>query len=186
MPVWSKKGTAVTSLYPIQLSLHSVAPTCSYSQKGVDHATPPFLQELRMCGVASRTKCQGIQIPDGIPCTTTCLLLETQGCHPCLDGPWVLRNETGVPGHPDLKQDSQGISASIHLWTQERKHSRCRWSGSLQLTCAPGVAEVTLDHAAGLAIPVADATAVFFGCRSDDAITADFLGNQRVRLSVCV
>ena len=51
-----------------------------------------------------------------------------------------------------------------------------------ELTCAPSVAEVALDHAAGLAVPAADPTPVFFGRRPDDAITADFLNKQSAGL----
>lgn len=54
------------------------------------------------------------------------------------------------------------------------------------LTCPPGVAEVTLHHTTGLAIPAADSTPVFFGCRPDDAITADFLENQRAGFACVV
>ena len=41
------------------------------------------------------------------------------------------------------------------------------------------MAEVTFHHTAGLAVPTADSTPVFFGCRPDDAITADFLLNKQ-------
>lgn len=61
-----------------------------------------------------------------------------------------------------------------------------QWPGPpflrLELTCAPSVAEVALDHAAGLAVPAADPTPVFFGRRPDDAITADFLNKQSAGL----
>ena len=46
----------------------------------------------------------------------------------------------------------------------------------------PSVAEVALDHAAGLAVPATDPTPVFFGRRPDDAITADFLNKQSAGL----
>lgn len=61
-----------------------------------------------------------------------------------------------------------------------------QWPGSPfprpELTCAPSVAEVALDHAAGLAVPAADPTPVFLGRRPDDAITADFLNKQSAGL----
>lgn len=57
---------------------------------------------------------------------------------------------------------------------------------SLLLTCPPGVTEVTLHHAAGLAVPTADPTPVFLGRRPDDAITADFLKNQSAGLFLCL
>lgn len=50
------------------------------------------------------------------------------------------------------------------------------------LTCAPRVAEVALHYAAGLAVTTADPTPVFLGRGPDDAITADFLNNQRAGL----
>ena len=46
----------------------------------------------------------------------------------------------------------------------------------------PSVAEVALDHAAGLAVPAADPTPVFLGRRPDDAVTADFLNKQSAGL----
>lgn len=53
------------------------------------------------------------------------------------------------------------------------------------LTCPPGVAEVTLHHTTGLAIPAADTTPVFFGCRPNDAITADFLEKSKSWVRLC-
>lgn len=50
------------------------------------------------------------------------------------------------------------------------------------LTCTPRVAEVALHHAAGLAVPAADPTPVFLGRGPDDAITANFLNDQRAGL----
>lgn len=54
----------------------------------------------------------------------------------------------------------------------------------LTLTCPPGVAEVALHHAAGLAVPAADPAPVLFGRRPDDAITADFLNDREPGYSV--
>lgn len=43
------------------------------------------------------------------------------------------------------------------------------------------MAEVTLDHTTGRAIPAAHPAPVLLGCGPDDAITADFLGQVRGR-----
>lgn len=85
--------------------------------------------------------------------------------------------DDGAPGRPvdaqpALRCDMQG--------GHPRKEDVRKLTGLRPaLTCAPGVAEVALDHAAGLAVPAAHPASVLFGRRADDAVAADFLQDQR-------
>lgn len=76
----------------------------------------------------------------------------------------------------------QGRRTIIGGGTNGRRHTQ-NTGLSLPLTCAPRVAEVALDHTAGLAVPAADPAPVLLGRRPDDAVTADFLNDQRAGLS---